>query len=203
MVVKVGGSLLDWPPLPGRLADFLEGLGGVRPLLIVGGGRMADSLRDLDTIHGLGERRSHELALRILDVTAHLLVDIMPGTTIVDRLDGLDRAWSAGVVPVLAPRKALAADDRLAPTEALPHTWAVTTDSIAARVATLLKAERLILLKSAPPPQDMALAVSMGLVDPHFSMASQRLSNITYVAFHQEIPTWASLHRESVPPRGR
>jgi hypothetical protein len=53
---------------------------------------------------------------------------------------------------------------------ALPHTWAVTTDSIAARVAAVYRAERLILLKSVdiPPGTPWETAAANGWVDAYF-----------------------------------
>jgi aspartokinase-like uncharacterized kinase len=188
VVVKLGGSLLDWPTLPDRLRAYLSGLGGVRPILVVGGGGMADVLRDLDTIHALGEIGSHALALRILDVTASLLVRLIPGTSFASTLSDLSRCWEAGLVPVLAPRLVLDDDDRLASAEALPHSWEVTTDSIAARVARLVGASELVLLKSAPPPADLATAIDGGWVDRHFLAASRGLASLTYVEFRREVP---------------
>ena len=55
LVVKLGGSLLDWPEWPTRLIDWLATRPELHPVLVVGGGRFADVLRDLDPIHALGE----------------------------------------------------------------------------------------------------------------------------------------------------
>jgi len=64
---------------------------------------------------------------------------------------------------------AFAAEDesRLGP---LPHSWAVTSDSIAARAAVVHGAERLVLLKSVdvPPGTSWEAAAARGWVDPHF-----------------------------------
>ena len=53
---------------------------------------------------------------------------------------------------------------------ALPHTWAVTTDSIAARAAVVYGAERLVLLKSVDVPAGTTweVAAERGWVDRHF-----------------------------------
>ena len=52
----------------------------------------------------------------------------------------------------------------------LPHSWNVTSDSLALRAARLHDAGELILLKSTPKPDDMDwfLAAQLGLVDPFF-----------------------------------
>ena len=53
---------------------------------------------------------------------------------------------------------------------ALPHSWDVTSDSIAARVAVMLGAERLVLLKSVDVPSGTSWeeALARGWVDAHF-----------------------------------
>ena len=180
VVVKVGGSLLDWPELPGRLSAYLESRRADRLVLIVGGGRFADALRALDALQGLGEARSHALALRVLDLTAHLLASLLPGLATVDDLDGLPSAWSSGLVPVLAPRRFLDADDR-SPVP-LPHAWTTTTDAIAARLAVRLEAEELVLLKSTTPPPscDRVEAARLGLVDPEFPRASKGVPTVSF-----------------------
>jgi 5-(aminomethyl)-3-furanmethanol phosphate kinase len=181
-VVKIGGSLLDWPPLPDRLASYLRGRRDDRLIVIVGGGRVADVVRGLDRVHGLGDVRAHRLALRALDLTAHLLAALVPGCEVVDRLDALAGPWERGRIPVLAPRRFLDEDDAASP-DPLRASWDVTTDSIAARVAVHMAAEELALLKSAPlpPGADRRDAARLGLVDPAFPDESRRIGRVTYL----------------------
>ena len=64
LVIKVGGSLLEWSGLPGHLIDFLH-IHDNRPLVIVvGAGKVADAIRVFDKVHAIGEKGSHSLALR-------------------------------------------------------------------------------------------------------------------------------------------
>jgi len=179
-VVKVGGSLLDWPGLAAGLAGYLGARRGDRLVLVVGGGRFADALRDLDARQGLGEARSHALALRVLDVTARALAAIAPGLVVVEEVADLPPAWASGRVPILAPRRFLDADDRSP--GPLPHTWATTTDAIAARLAARLGARELALLKAAPLPEgtDLIEAARLGLVDPETPAAAAGLAVVTY-----------------------
>jgi aspartokinase-like uncharacterized kinase len=194
LIVKVGGSLLDWREFPRELEGFLEPLRAERVVLIVGGGAMVDVLRELDSVHGIGEKRSHALALRTLDVTARILADLVPGLRAVERLDELGAAWEARTVPVLAPREFLETVDRLAP-DALAETWSATSDSIAARVARALRAERLVLLKSTAPdrPVTREVASELGLVDPVFPAASAGLPVVELVNLRSKPPVVVDL----------
>jgi aspartokinase-like uncharacterized kinase len=193
VVIKVGGSLLDWPELPARLNWYLERRRGQRLVLIAGGGRFADVLRELDRVHGLGEERSHALALRILDATSHLLAALVAGSRVVDALEQFEPVWQAGEIPVLAPRNFLDRDGRSP--DPLPHTWATTTDSIAARVATRIEADELVLLKSATPPEGASRveAVRLGLVDPEFAAAARGLRVVKSVGLRENTMREVSL----------
>jgi aspartokinase-like uncharacterized kinase len=182
--IKVGGSLFDSPDLPGRLSSYLEGrqAGGERLVVLAGGGGAADLIRDLDRTFGLGDLRAHRLALRSLDLTAHILAELVPGLDVVDELSALDDAWSRGRIPVLAPRRWL--DEVDAPSaDPLPPSWDVTSDAIAARVAVALGAEELVLLKSAPLPPgiDRREAARLGLVDPVFPAVARTLRRVVYL----------------------
>ena len=180
VVVKVGGSLLTWPGLRDGLSAYWQANRARCPVVIVGGGGAADLVRDLDRIHGLGEGRSHHLALCALDLTARLLAGLMPGFEVVERPDELTSVWDAGRIPILSPRRFLEAD--VDSPDPLPHTWDVTTDSIAARVADHLGAAELALLKSAPlpPGTDRVSAARLGLVDPRFPLVARGLRWVTY-----------------------
>lgn len=181
MVAKVGGSLLDWPGLPDALSRLLTDrqARGERLVLIVGGGRAADWVRDLDRIHAIGDETAHALAIRSLDLTARVVAALVPGLEVVETLDAVETAWRAGVVPVLAPRRPLDDDDRDSP-DALPHAWDVTSDSIAARMAIRLGAGSLILLKSTSVPIDTSReeAARLGVVDPIFPEASREVGDV-------------------------
>ena len=184
VVVKLGGSLLAWPEWPPRLAAWLASRPAIRPVLVVGGGRFADVLRDLDQTHALGEARAHALALRILDTTAHLAAALLPGSEVVTEVEHLPRTWVAGRLPILTPRRFLDRDDRES-LDPLPHAWTTTTDSIAARVATRLDAAELVLLKSTPLPPAVTTwetAATLGLVDPEFPRAAGKIPQVRFVA---------------------
>ena len=131
-VVKVGGGIGD-DALPGVCAA----LGGRRSLLVVpGGGRFADAVRDADRRFGLPAETAHRMAILGMEQFGWLLGELIPGA---ERITALARA-AAGAPSVLLPA-GLALDD-------LPASWAVTSDSIAAWVARRTGAGRLVLVKA-------------------------------------------------------
>ena len=166
IVAKVGGSLYDHPHLGAGLSQWVGQLAG--PVLLVpGGGDFAEAVRRLDRTHELGDEASHWLALRAVSLAAHFLAGLLPGAEMVQvpgqpfRLGVLDGFTFA--------RK----DDGFS--GFLPHTWAATSDSLAARAAAVFRADRLVLLKSidVPPGTDWAEAAGRGWVDSHFPTAAR------------------------------
>jgi aspartokinase-like uncharacterized kinase len=180
-VVKLGGSLLDWPGLQQSLSAWLAAGPPCQTLLVVGGGRLVDAIRHADAAHGLGEERSHWLSIQAMKLNA-ALVHSLTAAPWVRRL----RPWAARPARpgewLLDPWSFLRHEEAHWPGQPLPHTWDVTSDSIAARVSALLQVP-LVLLKSAapPPPYTAAAAAAAGYVDAFFSQAALQVPTITCV----------------------
>jgi aspartokinase-like uncharacterized kinase len=171
-IVKVGGSLLDWPPLPRALRTWLDEQPAAKNVLICGGGPFTNAIREADRVFALGETTAHWLCVDALAVSARLLAGLLGNTPLVDTLDQLAAAPDGASV-VFDPRRFLVESEPSWPGTALPHSWSATTDSIAARIAEAISANELVLLKSANPPallaEDLAAA---GYVDLHFPRAA-------------------------------
>jgi aspartokinase-like uncharacterized kinase len=169
IVVKVGGSLMDWPELGPRLKEWLASLSTAQILLIPGGGPTVDVVRDLDRWHQLGEESAHWLALRALTLNAHFLAGILPSFNPMVVADFRDckSVWSNFALPVLDPFSFARNDEGLS--NHLPHHWTATSDSLAARVAWRIGAQKLILLKSVPGPQIREWWSNSDFVDPLFA----------------------------------
>ena len=164
IVVKLGGSLFDHPRLGPGLRAYLESLAPAAVVLTPGGGDAAEAVRKLDQLHALGEENSHWLALRAMTVTAEFitrLIDLSAFGTRVRVADSLAFAWND-----------------LGRNGELPHSWDAASDSIAARMAIVHGAERLILLKSIaiPPGTSWTEAAERGWVDHYFPTAIAALS---------------------------
>lgn len=172
-VVKVGGSLYDLPELGQRLNAWLVRQTCQEVLLVPGGGAAANLVRDLDRLNGLGEETGHRLALRSLTFTAHLVAALLGqnGVVIADPTRASD-VWQEKRLPILDLGAFALADS------GLPHTWAVTSDSLAARVAHLLGSRTLVLLKSVTIPAGMSWeeAARRGDVDAYFPNLADSLT---------------------------
>lgn len=165
-VVKVGGSLFDLPDFGPRLRRWLDQLLHNDFLLVPGGGPTADVIRDLDRLHRLGEETAHWLALRALALNARFLADLLPRALVIDD----PREWAAGCINILDPFAFNRRDEREHAREALLHSWEATSDAVAARVAVVAGARRLILLKSVTIPERLSWdeASRRGFVDRAF-----------------------------------
>ena len=158
-VVKIGGRLAADPGLLRQVGQDVARLAvGTSLVVVPGGGPFADAVRDADRRHGLPPSTAHWMAIQAMDQYAELLAAVIPGSEIVRDSSGVVAARRRGAVPILAPSLWLRAADEL------PHTWDVTSDSLAAYLAGLLGAERLLLVKM--------VGGSVGeLVDPWFRRA--------------------------------
>jgi aspartokinase-like uncharacterized kinase len=165
IVVKVGGSLYDWPGLGPSLRAFVAALEPSPVLLVPGGGDFADAVRKLHTVHGLTQEQSHWLALESLWAPAGFLVRLLGASVLLPAMPPVEQWGRAHVLDPYGFCHDTAPD--------LPHTWEVTTDSIAARAAVVWKADRLVLLKSidVPPGTSWDEAAARGWVDGYFTRA--------------------------------
>lgn len=169
-LVKVGGSL---GRRPGRLEPLLRHLARLArraPILVVpGGGRLADGVRREMRRLRLSEEAAHAMALLAMDQYGLALTDREPSARAVTTLGAARRVARAGRLPVLLVARLAGRSNRL------ERSFRLTSDSIAAWLASGCGARRLILIKSLPG-LDMDLrdrpaarrAARAGLVDPLF-----------------------------------
>jgi len=176
-VAKVGGSLFDFADLPAALRVWFDGQPGVN-VVIAGGGAFADAVRQADATFAIDDTTAHQLAIGAMRISAELLGALLPDVPIVHSFaDVRVRLPSHGVV-VLDPSKILKQ-----PECGLPHSWDVTSDSIAAHIASELGAHELVLFKSTalPPNTNRSQAAESGLVDRHFLQAAAMFPTVRWV----------------------
>ena len=155
-VVKVGGGLLGTAGAFDLVIEALSAFRAGRRLVVLpGGGPFADAVRQMLERVKIGEDAAHWMAVLGMDQYAHALAARLPEAALVDGEGGIAAALQATRLPVLAPYRWLRAADPL------PHSWEVTSDSIAAWLAGQLHARRVVLIKPAP-------ADPQKLVDSYF-----------------------------------
>lgn len=159
LVVKLGGGVL---PHVEYFESALAAIGAAarrrRLLVVPGGGPFADAVRDVHRQHRLTDSAAHWMAILAMDQYAHLVASRMPSGVLVTGAREIADALAVSQVPVLAPSRWLREADPL------PHSWDVTSDSIAAWVAGQVGARQLVLIK---PPD----AIGGSQVDAYFARA--------------------------------
>lgn len=171
VVVKLGGSLLTLPDWPTEIMALILSLD--RPaVVVVGGGAVVDGLRTIDAVARLPDELAHRLAIDALRITSRV-VAVATASSFSGRPDDPSR------VTVLDTPAWLDEEGRF---DLLPAGWHVTSDSIAALVATALGCP-LVLIKRVPPPSSgdgVRGLVDAGWVDPFFPDAAAVLERITW-----------------------
>jgi aspartokinase-like uncharacterized kinase len=158
-VVKVGGSVCREPSMRRAALAAVERLSAARRLLVVpGGGAFADEVRAAQDARKFSDDIAHWLAILAMDRLARVIAGELDRAQLVNLRSEVAPVLDAGKVPVLAPHAWMRAADPL------PHSWDITSDSIAAYLAGALEADELILLKPVDGPVD-------ALVDRGFAAA--------------------------------
>ena len=151
-LIKVGGSLYHHPELLAITAVWARLATAHRLLLLPGGGPFADQVRAADTRFHLSDSAAHWMAILAMDQYAYLLADLTPQAALVRDLAAAATICAARRPAILAPSSHLLQQDPL------PHSWQITSDSIAAWLAQEVGIHLLVLLKSVtgvyqPDPQ--------------------------------------------------
>jgi 5-(aminomethyl)-3-furanmethanol phosphate kinase len=181
-VIKLGGSLLDWPELSDALRRWREKQPPMRDLMVVGGGAWADLMREADGRFRLGEEHCHWLCLELMSFTARLAATLFPEAPLADKWDLLAAGETGSLTIVdIFP---------LMNESPLPQSWDVTSDSLAAWLAERMEAAELVLLKSTVPPAgcDLAALAACGYVDRYFPQAASQSRKVRCVNLRDSVP---------------
>jgi len=140
-VIKIGGSLAEDPAALSALCNKLGEIAKKYRIVVVpGGGKFADVVREFDQRFVLSPDISHRMALLGMDQFGLLLSQIIPNSCAVYLLNDAKQLSEIKVVPIFLPSRLMFQDDPL------EHSWDVTSDSIAAYVASRLNADKVILV---------------------------------------------------------
>jgi aspartokinase-like uncharacterized kinase len=183
-VLKIGGSLSRGTELP-RLCREIQRLSVHHPLLLVpGGGDFAEQVREADRRYRLGDTTAHSMALLAMNQYGYLLSRLVPESVVTAELEMALKSAKSGRAAILLPF------DLVMKSDPLPHSWQVTSDSIAAWLSQWVHCPRLVLLKDVDGLLDADGL--MGELTPaqlasHTGGVDEYLSNILS---RQALETW-------------
>ena len=133
-------------------------------VVVAGGGRLADGVRELADAWVIAERVAHELAVTTMHMHGHLLHALAPELDCVEQLAELRQRLGHSVRVIWTPLPDAAPE--------LPRSWDVTSDSMSLWLAQQLQAEALMLVKSCrladADARDARAMAEHGLVDAYF-----------------------------------
>jgi aspartokinase-like uncharacterized kinase len=140
-VIKIGGSLAEDPErlraLCTKLSDFAK---KYAIIVVPGGGRFADVVRDFDQRFILSSGISHRMAILGMDQFGLLLSQSIPDSCATYLLSDAKQLSEIRVVPIFLPSRLMFKEDPL------ENSWDVTSDSIAAYVAGRLHVVKVLLV---------------------------------------------------------
>jgi aspartokinase-like uncharacterized kinase len=174
-VIKIGGRLSRIPGALERVCAAVQEASREHSVIVVpGGGRFADAVRDFERQVPVSPDTAHWMAILAMDQYGHALADRIRGAELVEEPGGLTDSLARGSVAVLAPFRWMRSAD------VLPHSWEVTSDSIAAFVAGAVGAARLILIKmtSAGDPVDPYFRTALPVGLPFTILAWDRVEEL-------------------------
>jgi aspartokinase-like uncharacterized kinase len=200
IVVRLGGSLLNLPTLHTQLHQLTQLLLPARILIITGGGRAADSIRQLDNSLKLPAKITHWQAIAAMSSNAQLLVRTGNALKSARDHESAQNAWEDHCTPVLDVHTWLLGPGKTT-ADSLPESWQVTSDSIAAAVATAWQSSRLVLAKSCPPPAlNVHELAAAGAVDQHFPTAAHNLMIDWCCLRHSSSPKIVHILPQNISP---
>lgn len=137
-VVKVGGSFQRYPAALKKLCSILKRVSNHHRLLIVpGGGDFAELVRKTQAKYKFSDLAAHLMAIQSMEIYGLMLHDLIGGSVLKDVLKDSRSSGCAIFLPFRALRR----------TGELKAGWDVTSDSIAAWVASKIGCKKLILVK--------------------------------------------------------
>jgi aspartokinase-like uncharacterized kinase len=161
-IVKLGGSHASGSHIKDWLTAIAAEAGSIA--IVPGGGPFADAVRTAQTSMGYDDRAAHVMALMAMAQFGRALQSLNPALRLAASRSSILRALKEHKVPVWSP-------EQMARAAALPETWELTSDSLAAWLAGALGAGHLLLIKHGhfeTKTVDAHDLVARRVVDPLF-----------------------------------
>ncbi len=161
-IVKIGGSHIGGPHIKPWLSAIANEAGAI--VIVPGGGPFAEAVRSAQASLCYDDGAAHRMALMAMAQFGCALENLNPALRLTASRSAIRRTLKDGKVPVWSP-------EPMATAAALPETWALTSDSLAAWLAGELGARNLLLVKHGHDESaavDVRRLVAEGVVDSLF-----------------------------------
>jgi len=157
-VVKLGGSYAFSLQLPAWLEALASCAG--RVVIVPGGGPFADAVRDAQARMRFSDDAAHRMGLMAMSQFGSAVASLGRGYALAGSIGAIRRAVRARQVPVWSPLPMALESD------ALPASWDVTADSLAAWLAAKLGTTRVVFVKQiVPPTASLDALIAAGILD--------------------------------------
>jgi 5-(aminomethyl)-3-furanmethanol phosphate kinase len=193
-VFKLGGSLSTDPLLPHWLA-LLGELGGGRVVVVPGGGRFADEVRNAQAHWRFDDLAAHNMAVLAMTQMAYLFHALEPRLSLAhsesELRTALERGKGALWLPLALQRRHV---------DARTH-WQASADTIALDLACSLGAAGLVLVKSCAIAQDASLETlsEAGIIDRPLASLARDAGMATAVLNKADLPLVRAMLRGEAP----
>ena len=137
-VIKIGGSFFrnDKIEILKKITEFIKENTEMKFLIVCGGGAAADLVRDFEQKENLTDRAAHFAAITAMDLNTYLLSAYFT-----------ESSFLTAELELKKRINLFSAQNYYRKFDPLPHSWEVSSDSIALEIAHRLSADKLILLK--------------------------------------------------------
>jgi aspartokinase-like uncharacterized kinase len=179
IVIKLGGSLLAANALLDCLNRIEQHYQGRAVVIVAGGGVFAEQVRIAQQDWQFNDETAHAMAILAMQQTAWLIKGLKPDFVLVDSVHVLQQ--QAQQISLWLP------DLQELNQAGIAASWDISSDSLAAWLASELQAEQLIVVKAAvfDAQQNLARLQAQGIVDKAFiSMVMNARFNIRVI--HQQ-----------------
>lgn len=140
--IKIGGSLYDSKYLVQWL-DILYQITSKKIIIIPGGGPFADQVRQADEKFRLNQIQVHNMAVMAMQQYGNMLVSLCPDMMAANSVEKIHAVWDESKVAIWEPYEMVRDECEL------DKSWKVTSDSLAVWLASKLKINNLLLVKSS------------------------------------------------------
>lgn len=161
-VIKLGGSLMADVECLTQCLNIIEQKAKDKVVIVPGGGQFADQVRLAQLQWQFDDVCAHQMALLAMQQMALLLKSIKPVFEVTNKVSAIEKSASLVIwSPDIAELNSFN----------VKASWDVTSDSLAAWLASQIQAAELILVKSAEVPreQNIQQMQKQGLLDQAFA----------------------------------